>query len=676
MPIRQLPQSLINKIAAGEVIERPASVVKELMENAVDAGSTRIDVTVVKGGTELIRIVDNGCGIPTDELPLAVASHATSKLADVDDLFRIGTLGFRGEALASIGEISRMTIRSRTAGADGSELRLTGGSLQPIAPTGCPTGTSIEVAELFFNTPVRRKFMRTVPTELGHITEAFTRIAMPRPDIHFTLKHNDRTLFDLPAVDRWKDRIAAFFGRDLAECLIRVESEDDGIRLAGYVADPTQSRANTKMQYLFLNGRHIRDRSLQHALTEAYRGLLTTGRQPIAFLRLDMPADMVDVNVHPTKLEVRFQDSGRHYGQLLSTLRSTFLKTDLSARVKTDDAESDQRSDEEKEVEHQEAVAMHRRQLIDWAKGEIDSWDEDDGEGDGASRRRESSRESVSAYSPGFGRGGGRGSYGGSGGYGGGAPAARRTDADRSHEPLEIVGIDPVGHPIAAPHDRSAFSGRSSDDASNESDGAEDSSQPCFAGPTIAAGGRAIQLHDRYIVAQTEEGVAIIDQHALHERIIYERLKRDLESGPVQTQLLLVPEPVDLTADEAGVAIDNAELLASIGLPIEPFGGSTILVTGYPSMLEGRPVGELLREAIELLTEGGRAPDRHDLIETMLHSIACKAAIKAGQRLAPEEIDALIAERAHVSDAHHCPHGRPAELIFSREELDKRFRRT
>jgi len=497
---------------------------------------------------------------------------------------------------------------------------------------------------------------------------------MPRPDIHFTLRHNERVLFDLPAVDRWADRIAALFGRDLAECLIRVESEDDGIHLAGYVADPTQSRANTKMQYLFLNGRHIRDRSLQHALTEAYRGLLTTGRHPIAFLRLDMPAELVDVNVHPTKLEVRFQDSGRHYGQLLSTLRSTFLQTDLSARMKTGDGDEES-SEKAAETENQEAVAMHRQQLIDWAKGEIDSWDEDDGEGS-ARRQRESSRSSVSALSPDFGRGGGRSSGGGGYGSGGSGSSSteRRSRSDSQREPLEIVGIDPVGHPIAAPHDREAFAGRASND-SEVADIAEDS-QPQFAGPAIAAGGSAIQLHDRYIIAQTEEGVAIIDQHALHERIIYERLKRDLESGPVQTQLLLVPEPVDLTADEAGIAIENAELLASIGLPIEPFGGSTILVTGYPSMLGGRPVGDMFREAVQLLTEGGRAPDRNDLIETMLHSIACKAAIKAGQRLAPEEIDALIAERAHVSDAHHCPHGRPAELIFSREELDKQFRRT
>ncbi|MEN6450652.1 MAG: DNA mismatch repair endonuclease MutL, partial [Thermoguttaceae bacterium] len=268
MPIHRLPTSLVNKIAAGEVIERPASVVKELMENAVDAGATRIDVSVAQGGLDLVRVVDNGGGIAADELPLALAPHATSKLGDADDLFRVGTLGFRGEALASIAEVSRLVLRSRTPQSQGgAEIEANGGALGEPAPCGCPVGTTIEVHNLFFNTPVRRKFLRTTATEFGHVSEAFTRIALATPHVHFTLRHNDRQVFALPAESTWLDRIAVFFGRELADNLIWVESDEDGIGLSGYAAHPSQSRSHNRMQYFFLNGRHIRDRALQHALT-------------------------------------------------------------------------------------------------------------------------------------------------------------------------------------------------------------------------------------------------------------------------------------------------------------------------------------------------------------------------------------------------------------------------
>ena len=333
-PIRQLSASMVNKIAAGEVIERPASVVKELLENSVDAGATRIELVVENGGADLIRVVDNGHGIDPDDMPLAVTSHATSKIADVDDLFAVSTMGFRGEALASITEISQARIRSRTGERDaGYELSINGGSAEPLVPCGCAIGTTIEIANLFFNTPVRRKFLKTSQTEMGHIVEAFTRIALPNPQIHMTLKHNQRVVQDLPATSSWLERIQHFFGEDVSRALIPVHGERDGIRLSGLVADPSISRANNRMQYLFLNRRHIRDRSLQHALSEAYRGLLMTGRYPVVFLQLEMPADLVDINVHPAKLEVRFQDGGRVYSHLLATIRNRFLTTDLTART-------------------------------------------------------------------------------------------------------------------------------------------------------------------------------------------------------------------------------------------------------------------------------------------------------------------------------------------------------
>src|SRR5262245_19999056 len=293
--IRQLSSSVVNKIAAGEVIERPASIVKELLENAVDAGATRIDVTVGQGGAELVRVVDNGCGIAADQLPLAVAPHATSKISEADDLFRVGTLGFRGEALASIAEVSRVVIRSRPADADaGAEIIVHGGHIEPVAPCGCAVGTAIESHQLFFNTPVRRKFLRTAQTEMGHTGEAFTRVALAFPKIHFTLRHHEKLVYDLPPVAAWTERVAALFGGELVDALIGVESCDGEVRLAGFVAHPSQNRSHPRMQYLLLNGRAIRDRALQHALAEAYRGLLLSGRFAIAFLRIDMPPEVVD----------------------------------------------------------------------------------------------------------------------------------------------------------------------------------------------------------------------------------------------------------------------------------------------------------------------------------------------------------------------------------------------
>jgi DNA mismatch repair protein MutL len=336
--IRQLPPSVVNKIAAGEVIERPASIVKELMENAVDAGARRIDVVAEQGGLELVRVTDDGSGIAAEQLPLAVASHATSKIRDADDLFRVRTLGFRGEALASIAEVSRLVLRSRTSEeAAGAQLEIAGGTSQGISPCGCAVGTTVEVRQLFYNTPVRRKFLRSTQTEMGHLGEAFIRVALAYPHVHCTLSHNGRSLYDLPAAGDLRDRVGAFFGHDLAADLIAVASQEDDVRLAGFVASPSHSRANARLQYLFLNGRAIRDRALQHALGEAYRGLLLTGRYPIAFLNIEMPPEAVDVNVHPTKLEVRFQESGRLYSQLLGTLRTKFLSTDLTARLTAPD---------------------------------------------------------------------------------------------------------------------------------------------------------------------------------------------------------------------------------------------------------------------------------------------------------------------------------------------------
>jgi DNA mismatch repair protein MutL len=636
MAIRLLSQSLINKIAAGEVIERPASVVKELIENAVDAGATRIDVSVAQGGLEMIRVVDNGCGIASGELPLAVASHATSKLAHEDDLFHVGTLGFRGEALASIAEVSRFVLRSRTADeAGGAELEIVGGKIGEVSPCGCPVGTAVEVYNLFFNTPVRRKFLRTTQTEFGHVSEAFTRIALATPQVHFTLRHNDKQIFELAAADGPLERIARFFGRELADALIWVEGIDGDIKLRGYVAHPSQSRSHNRMQYFFLNGRYIRDRSLQHALGEAYRGLLLTGRYPIAFFTLHMPPDLVDVNVHPTKLEVRFQDSGRLYSQLLSTLRSKFLTTDLNTRVQGMGPNAlaepvahggEPFGGEDPSGGHDPARAQQMRQeLVDWAKGKVADWD------------AKALAEPVAHYEPG------------------------PTGGER--KPLGLYSLDPA-HLAGESRLPTGTAGQAEA-------GAHGTAGQASSGTHRSA----LQIHNRYLVTESDEGVIIIDQHALHERILYEQLKSRVSANAVETQNLLVPEPVDLSAAEAAAALENRDLLARLGMKIESFGGDTVLVVGYPAMLANINPVELLRDLLDRLATGGRQPDQRDLLDDLLHTIACKAAIKAGDRLKPEEITALLEQRHLVDDAHHCPHGRPTALVFTREELDRQFKR-
>ena len=642
--IHQLPPSVVNKIAAGEVIERPASVVKELLENSVDAKARRIDVSLAAGGMDLIRVADDGCGIAPGELELAIASHATSKIENSDDLFRVGTFGFRGEALASIAEVSQFRLRSRAVGLEeGAEIEVDGGRRGGVQPCGTPVGTVVEVRNLFFNTPVRRKFMRAVQTEVGHASEAFTRIALAHPELHFTLRHNERLVFDLPPALSWQQRIGAFFGRELGESLIPIDNRDGEIQISGFAADPQHSRGNNRMQYLFLNGRHIRDRSLQHALGEAYRGLLLTGRFPIAFLRIDMPQDQVDVNVHPTKLEVRFADSGRIYSLLLGTLRKKFLSTDLTARVKSIPV-----ADDEPAAAHDSRVAQeHRQALVNWATGALQTATQQSAESSAAVMEDEQGALEL------------------------------RFDA-APQQPLQLNRIDRSLTLAEVPRLRDRLAetpalARVPHLTQSPPAGAS-LAAPATAAPVQSHLG--FQIHNRYLVTENEVGMVVIDQHALHERVLYEQLRDRVTSAKLETQRLLIPEPVTLPPAEAAAALEAKETLARLGIGIEPFGGDTILISSYPAMLASISPGEMLKELVDEMLSGSKALERRDLLDELLHMIACKAAVKAGDRLAPEEITALLEQRHLFADTHHCPHGRPTSLVFSREELDKRFKRT
>lgn len=648
--IRPLEPLVINQIAAGEVIERPGSVVKELLENSVDALATRVDVDVVAGGSELIRVVDDGEGIHPDDLQLAVTSHATSKVESAADLFRVRTLGFRGEALASIASVSRMRIRSRQPTAEtGHELQVDCGVSQPIQPAGGPPGTLIEINHLFANTPVRRKFLKTAATEFGHLSEQFTRVALAHPRLHAVLRHNNKTVYEIPAANQLLDRLRLFYGSELADKLISVESEAGDVRLWGYVAHPSQSRSTRKSQYLFLNGRWIQDRSLQHALGEAYRGLLMVGRFPVAFLFLEMPPDQVDVNVHPCKAEVRFRDSQQLYRQLLSSLRSRFLGMDLDSTMSL----PSQKPAPTATPEHQRKLQM---EVAEWAKGQLDAWQSPTNPP--ANTASEHAAPTPGAESP-------QGA-----GFSNGADS---TAESRGESASVVAGAAFGAEPFPAsstPHEPAT----SWSDAERSSESNLAHPQPSTE-PPASATTRIMQIHDCYLVMESGEGLTVIDQHALHERVLYEQFRRRVLDGAVESQRMLLPVSVDMGSDETAAVLEHREVLAQLGIGVEEFGGNTVLLTAYPPMLARADHTQLLRDVAEQLLGAGQKPTRRDILDELLHMMSCKAAIKAGQRLTPDEMESLLAQRHLVDDAHHCPHGRPTALVLSKGELDRQFGR-
>jgi DNA mismatch repair protein MutL len=602
--IQQLPHSVVTKIAAGEVIERPASVVKELLENSLDAGGRRIEVEIEQGGADRICVVDDGCGIPAEDLSLAFASHATSKLASADDLFRIRTMGFRGEALASIGGVAQVTIQSRLQdAAAGAEMSCQGGDLEgPRTWNGSP-GTRVEVRHLFFNTPVRRKFLRTTATEMGHISEVFTRVALAHADLHLTLRHNGKLVYDVPASAGLLERLGLFFGEDVKSRLYELSEEQKPARLFGYIANPACDRASPRMQYLFVNRRWIRDRSLGHALQEAYRGLLMTGRYAVAFLFLELPADQVDVNVHPTKVEVRFREGSAHYHLVLGSIRERLRKENLTARLQPPQVSPG-------------IWSVQRNPLTDsnFVRPAGGSF----GPGSSAFEAQGSKVEAGSAQ-------------------------ATTNHGLPNGPPVQVLP------PEAEPPPKAAL--------------------------TFTHRPKAIQLYNSYLVLETQEGMLVIDQHALHERIIFEQLKERIRNGCLEVQKLLMPEPVEFSSEQSARVLEQREALAELGLGVEDFGSGTLLVTSYPAILDRRPAHDILRAVVDYLVTHDRLPGREHLLNDLLSLMACHAAVRSGDHLSAEEIESLVTLRNLAQDTHHCPHGRPTALLFSRQELDRQFRR-
>jgi DNA mismatch repair protein MutL len=617
--IRPLPPALVCQIAAGEVVERPAGALKELVENSLDAGARRIDVEVSRGGTDLIRVVDDGSGIHPDDLGLALANHATSKVASADDLAKVGTLGFRGEALASLGAVAQVRLQSRPPELPvGAEVSAQGGNVSVVRAWSGPAGTRVEVKHLFYNTPARRKFLRSVPTELGHVQEAFTRLALSRLGVHLTLTHDGRLLSEAPGPMGLLDRVGLFFGAEVANSLYAVQAEHEGVTVAGYVGDPSCDRSGPSLQYLFVNGWWVRDRGVFQAVQEAYKGLLMTGRHPAAFLFLELPPGLVDVNAHPAKAEVRFRDRGAVHALAARAVRDRLDAADLTARA-----------------------TPSRKVKPDAPRVDIPS-------------PRATTAEPATVT----------------------PPTEPTRDRSAARQPVAPAG-PPARGPVAvtAPAQGSGTAGAVNSLFTAPTNRPEAvTAEPSPLGG--AAPARAMQVLGCYLVVEVPpDEVLFIDQHALHERILFERLLARMAGGPMESQRLLVPEAVDLPAEQAALVLEHREELADLGLLVEEFGGTTVLLGGYPVALGQQPPAGLLRAVAEHLAEHDRPPERGQLLHDLAALTACHAAVRAGDRLTDEEMQELLAQRDLVGDAHHCPHGRPTALVFGRRDLEKLFKR-
>jgi DNA mismatch repair protein MutL len=609
--IHRLSTRLANQIAAGEVVERPASVVKEILENSLDAGATRVDIDVESGGSKLIRIRDNGSGMEAEDLPLALARHATSKIASLEDLERVGSLGFRGEALASIGSVSRLalTTNSNDSSSEGCTAISEGRDMAvQVRPAPHPQGTTVEVRDLFFNTPARRKFLRTEKTEFNHLEEVVKRLALSRFDVGFSLRHNGKVIHNLKpgGSDAEKQRrVATVCGPAFMEQAIYIETDLPDFRLWGWVGLPTFSRSQADLQYFFVNGRVIRDRLIAHAVKQAYRDVLYHGRHPAFVLYLEVDPGQVDVNVHPTKHEVRFRDGRSVHNFIFSSLH----------RALADVRPADQLPEQ--------VVAAAEGGTINMATGEI------------------SSQGGLAWGAPAPEAGGRFGSYQG----------AVRPAAGGAMEQVRSYGQfhPPTGQPGLP--DQAA---------------AED---------VPPLGYALAQLQGIYILAENALGLVLVDMHAAHERITYERLKQSRDNEGIRSQPLLVPQAVAVSQREVELAAENTELFEKLGLVIEVGGEESLLIRQIPVTLRDSNVEQLLRDVLSDLIEYGSTDRIEAHLDEILSTMACHGSVRANRRLTIPEMNALLRDMEETERSGQCNHGRPTWTQLSLEELDKLFLR-
>ncbi len=573
--IRILPEVLSNKIAAGEVVERPASVVKELVENAIDAESTKVMVEIKKGGRSLIRVSDNGIGMDRDDALLSIERYATSKIHKEKDLFSIATLGFRGEALPSIASVSEMEIVTRPASSQaGTRITVNGGKIKEVAEVGAPLGTMISVNRLFFNTPARRKYLKTEKTEMGHISDMITRTALAWPDIHFKFLHNGRVLGNWSPTENPLHRIIDIISGDVEGRMYEVGYEDGDVKVQGFVASPDIVRTTSRGLYLYVNGRFVRDKVLDHAVMEAYSGRLMKGKFPLSVLFVRLRHDQVDVNVHPTKSSVRFAAPKQVHDSVARAVSEGLKRFDRP------------------------------------------TW--------GQTRTVKSSRRPVPyKLSP------LRGAVG--------EPRPELTPRPQSHVP--------------------------------------EATQPLWPEKAFSSLRVIGQLHNTYIVCESEDGLVLIDQHAAHERVVFESLKAAYRRSAVITQGLLVPETIELSHREADILETLLEDLRNMGIEIEPFGGKTYLIKSVPALLAGRSVKPLIMEIVEKAADIGLSSGLDRGVDECLAIMACHGAIRANQQLGEKQMKALLEQMDDVAQASRCPHGRPTLIHQSLRQVEKDFKR-
>lgn len=591
MPIQRLPSHLINQIAAGEVVERPASVVKELLENAVDAGSTRLDVQIRAGGQKLIQIRDNGTGITPEELPLAVSRHATSKIGSLEDLESVATMGFRGEALSSIASVSRFRITSRhESQASGWTIDNGGGQLGEPEPAAHPVGTTVVVTDLFYNTPARRKFLKTVRTEFAHIEQLVKRLALGNPLVGFRLAHDDRVVLDLPPGRRAEEqqlRLRKVCGGKFVEAAITIAESGAGCELNGWVAEPTFSRSQADLQYFFVNGRPVRDRLVTHAVRQAYADVLFHGRHPAYVLKLTLPPEWVDVNVHPAKQEVRFRQSGLVHDFIFKSIHHA-LSGALSGGAGVNPLAAPAALPEQPMPQQGRFAAP------------------------------------PAQYSP---------------------PTSTPVSALKA-----LYGSREPGPALAV----------------REQPGQADDAPLGFA---IA------QLHGVYVLAQNESGLVLVDMHAAHERITYERLKTSFDKEGIKSQLLLVPQSIVVSEREADLAQDRAGWFESLGIELTRMGPELVKVSKIPALLAGDDVEQLIRDVLSDLLSYGRSTRIQEVINELLSTVACHGSVRANRHMTIPEMNALLRDMERTERSGQCNHGRPTWVQLGMNELDRLFLR-
>src|SRR6056297_1958221 len=603
--IQQLEESAINRIAAGEVVERPASAVKELVENAIDAGATRIEVAIADGGKTLIRVTDDGCGIPPDELPMALARHATSKI-DGADLLNIHSFGFRGEALASLGAVGRLTLTSRAADHDGAELGMTGGTPDPVKPAALSRGTVVTLRNLFYATPARLKFLRSDRAEMQAISDVLKRLAMAEPSVSFTLRDvsgggEGRVTFRADAVtgdlfDALRGRLGQVMGREFIDNAVPIDADREGIHLTGLAGLPTYSRGAAVAQFLFVNGRPVRDKLLIGALRGAYADFLSRDRHPAVALFIDCDPHKVDVNVHPAKSEVRFREPGLVRGLIVSALRHALA-----------------------EAGHRASTTVAGATL--------------------GAMRPEAPQGPPRIYQmdrPSF--------------------AAKRTAYA-----MQSPGFADM---------QTAYSGR----VVEVEVGAQEPDEPPR--QQLPLGAARGQVHENYIIAQTEDGLVIVDQHAAHERLVYEKLKTQMAQNGVPAQALLIPDVVEMSESDSARLLDIADDLTRMGLTVEPFGHGAVVVRETPAILGEVNSDALLRDILDELDDQGEARAVQDRIEAILSRVACHGSIRSGRQMRAEEMNALLREMEATPYSGQCNHGRPTYVELKLSDIERLFGRT